>query len=90
LTLQVKSFQKISGLNPLGVTLHCYGAVDTMSRRQTHLVMRGPIYYHRITVPHSLRELLGRREVWQSLRTSDLNTAKTRAAICEARTRLHF
>jgi hypothetical protein len=61
-----------------------------MSRRQTHLVRRGAIYYHRISVPSALIKAIGRREVLQSLRTSDLSTAKTRAALSEARTRLWF
>src|SRR5437899_385175 len=41
------------------------------------LMLRGTTYYFRRTVPLSLRPLLnGKREIWKSLHTSDLDEAK--------------
>src|SRR6266545_3233227 len=41
------------------------------------LMLRGNTYYFRRTVPLSLRPLLnGRREIWKSLHTADLDEAK--------------
>jgi hypothetical protein len=41
------------------------------------LIRRSAVYYHRQVVPLALRPLLkNRREIWESLRTTDLEEAK--------------
>lgn len=52
-----------------------------MACRAGYLTRRGAIYYHRIAVPKALQVRLGRRELWLSLRTPDLQLAKLRGAI---------
>lgn len=49
--------------------------------RQTGLVRRGAVYYFRARVPAHRRALGARREVWKSLRTSDLQEARWRASL---------
>ena len=44
------------------------------------LMLRGSTYYYRRAVPARLRPLLGgQKQVWKSLRTSDLDLAKLRS-----------
>jgi len=46
----------------------------------TNVVRRGGSYYFRTRVPKALVPLLGRSEVWKSLRTTDILDARLRAA----------
>ena len=46
----------------------------------TNVFRRGATYYFRVRVPPNFRELLGRRELWRSLRTSVPEQARHRAA----------
>lgn len=51
-----------------------------MSRLPYMLLLRGTTYYYRRAVEKRLRPLLGgKAQVWKSLRTSDLDTAKLRS-----------
>lgn len=51
-----------------------------MARLPYMLLLRGTTYYYRRAVEKHLRPLLGgKAQVWKSLRTSDLNTAKLRS-----------
>jgi hypothetical protein len=51
-----------------------------MSRLPYMLLLRGTTYYYRRAVEKHLRPLLGgKAQVWKSLRTSDLDTAKLRS-----------
>jgi integrase len=46
----------------------------------TNVVRRGATYYFRARVPERFRVLLGRQELWRSLRTSDRSTARRLAS----------
>lgn len=46
----------------------------------TNVVRRGGSYYFRTRVPKTLRAVVGRRELWKSLRTTDASYARRRAA----------
>lgn len=46
-----------------------------------HVVRRGGSYSFRIRVPERFRALLTRKELWRSLRTSDLREARQRASL---------
>ena len=51
-----------------------------MARSSYMLLLRGTTYYYRRAVDKRLRPLLGgRSQIWKSLRTSDLDTAKLRS-----------
>lgn len=43
------------------------------------------IFYFRPTVPKSLREVVGKRDIWKSLHTNEPATAKARAYVLSAR-----
>jgi len=47
----------------------------------TNVVRRGSIYYFRVGVPRHLRALVGRDELWRSLRTSQATTARRYGAL---------
>ncbi len=49
----------------------------------TNISRRGSVYYVRVAVPRDLMESVGRREIWQSLRTKDATEARrlARAAL---------
>lgn len=47
--------------------------------RYTNVVLRGRIYYIRVAVPVDLRAVLGRDEIWKSLRTGDERVARQTA-----------
>lgn len=47
----------------------------------TNVVRRGSIYYFRTSVPRHLRALVGRDELWRSLRTSQATTARRCGAV---------
>src|SRR5262245_53072514 len=51
-----------------------------MSRSGDRLYRLNGIYRVRVQVPKELREIVGKREIKESLRTSDLNEAKKRLA----------
>lgn len=58
----------------------------TSSRRlPPHLHLRGTTYYLRIAVPARFRSLLGRAELWRSLKTRHLQCAKARSAAAYVR-----
>jgi len=51
-----------------------------MSRRMPMLMLRGSTYYYHRAVPKRVQPLMGgRKQVWKSLRCTDLDTAKLRA-----------
>lgn len=53
-----------------------------MLRREVQFVRRrGGIWMARVHIPTPLRPLIGRREVWRSLRTANRREARLRAAI---------
>jgi hypothetical protein len=55
------------------------------------LMLRGSTYYYRRAVPAKLRPLLGgRKQLWKSLGTSDLDTAKLRSLEEGQRVERHF
>jgi hypothetical protein len=47
-----------------------------MGRRAEHLHKRGTKWYLRVRVPDDLRPIVGKGEVWRSLRTSDASLAR--------------
>ena len=57
---------------------------------QPHVVKRGSRFYFRIAVPLSLLELVGKREIKASLRTSDAMSAKMRGRVLSNRLELLF
>jgi hypothetical protein len=48
--------------------------------RYTNVVLRGRTYYLRVAVPIDLRAVVGRTDIWKSLRTSDERVARQAAA----------
>jgi integrase len=50
---------------------------------QRNVVRRGATYYFRIAVPTDLVAIIGRKEVWRSLKTKDAGIARLRAAIAQ-------
>lgn len=56
-----------------------------LRRLPPHLLLRGTTYYLRIAVPARFRPLLGRAELWRSLRTRHLSCAKARSAAAYVR-----
>jgi hypothetical protein len=51
-----------------------------MSRSWPMLMLRGSVYYYHRAVSRQLQPLMGgKKQIWKSLRTSDLDTAKLRS-----------
>jgi len=52
-----------------------------ITRSQNHLYLKGTTYYFRHSVPHDLRDSLGRSEIRMSLQTGYLTEARPKARI---------
>jgi len=55
-----------------------------MSRCWPMLMLRGTVYYYHRAVSRQLQPLMGgKKQIWESLRTSDLDTAKLQGGASE-------